>query len=490
MKEHKNNNTEVFLLKHFFWVLAVVWIVIIFISLGWNMIQEKEKIMESARVQARTAYEKDLLFRRWNANHGGLYAPVTDKTAPNPYLKDITERDISTPSGKPLTMINPAYMMRQVYELAKEGYSVQGHITSLKPIRPMNTPDPWERGMLKSFEQGMTEANSIEMVEGKEYMRLMFPLVTEKSCLKCHEKQGYKEGDIRGGISVSVPMEPLWTSLHKYNLNLVLAHILLLLLGTGGIAFAAARLSRSERQLKQARDTAEHASRAKSDFLANMSHELRTPLNSMIGFSDVMLNGMAGELTETQKGYMKDIKESSNELYALIENILSVSSMDFNKMELIFSSVEIDRLIEESLQEIKKSTKKKKMEFIVVKAGSNVRVDADKDKLSKVLEHLIENGVDFTPDSGTITVKVKKEKDHVEISVEDTGKGIASEDIPELFKPFHQLEDVLKKRHGGAGIGLYFCKRIIEEHGGRIWVESDFGKGSRFTFTIPLKSKE
>ncbi|GAG33923.1 unnamed protein product, partial [marine sediment metagenome] len=118
------------------------------------MLQVKQKTLEAARIQARTAHAKDVIYRRWNAGYGGVYVPVTKKTQPNPYLSGIPERDITTPSGRTLTLINPAYMTRQVHELAKEKYGVLGHITSLNPIRPQNAPDPWEIKALEEFERG------------------------------------------------------------------------------------------------------------------------------------------------------------------------------------------------------------------------------------------------------------------------------------------------------------------------------------------------
>jgi PAS domain S-box-containing protein len=166
--------------------------------------------LELARTNARSTFNKDLAYRRWATRHGGVYVPITAETPPNPHLADIPERDITTPSGKKLTLMNPAYMTRQVHELSIEQYGVQGHITSLKPLRPENAPDAWEARALQAFEAGAKEVSSLEMIGNELYMRLMRPLVTDAGCLKCHGHQGYKVGDIRGGISASV----LWKHYH------------------------------------------------------------------------------------------------------------------------------------------------------------------------------------------------------------------------------------------------------------------------------------
>lgn len=188
MNDSEKIKARLLRLEHYVWVLAAVWTIVVAASLVWNLFQIKKEILEEARIQAQVAFEKDIVYRQWNAGHGGVYVPVTEETQPNPYLSDMPERDITTPSGKRLTLMNPAYMTRKVHELAKEKYRVLGHITSLNPIRPENAPDPWETKALQAFERGEIEISSVEEIEGKEYMRLMRPLIVEKECLKCHAK--------------------------------------------------------------------------------------------------------------------------------------------------------------------------------------------------------------------------------------------------------------------------------------------------------------
>ena len=132
------------LLERYAWAMGAVWTVVVAASLIWNVFEVKYETLEVARIQARFVYEEDVFFRRWNAQHGGVYVAVTEETQPNPYLSHIPERDIRTPSGKLLTLMNPAYMTRQVHELAEKEQGIRGHITSLNPIRPENSPDPWE----------------------------------------------------------------------------------------------------------------------------------------------------------------------------------------------------------------------------------------------------------------------------------------------------------------------------------------------------------
>ncbi|MES9898138.1 MAG: diguanylate cyclase [Sedimenticola sp.] len=229
-------------IQRYAWLLTIFWTLVLGISLGWSLQEEEHRLFEIARAQARAAFEKDLLFRRWNASHGGVYVPITEETQPNPHL-EVAEQNIETPSGRKLTLVNPAYMTRQVHELQELTLGLRGHITSTKPIRPENEPDVWEREALVAFERGDEEMSSLETINGKRYMRLMRPLLTESPCLKCHEKQGYEEGDIRGGISVSVPIQHLLEISARHQKSLITAHALFWIFGLTSIGLGASRIT-------------------------------------------------------------------------------------------------------------------------------------------------------------------------------------------------------------------------------------------------------
>ena len=187
--------------------IAVIWTALLGISFFLNLQGTREAVKGIVLESARTLFVNIELTREWNALHGGVYVPISEKTSPDPYLKG-SMRDIQVHDEMQLTKINPAYMTRQLAELAVARQSVQFHITSLKPIRPENEPSPWERRALKSFETGVREVG--EVVEGADgtVFRYMAPLRTKDSCLACHAEHGYKKGDIRGGISVTLPNVP------------------------------------------------------------------------------------------------------------------------------------------------------------------------------------------------------------------------------------------------------------------------------------------
>lgn len=256
-------------LKTYFWVLLGVWTMMVAASLAWNLVYQKRELLEVALITAKINYEKDLLYRKWCQEHGGVYVPVTPESPGNPYLAKVSERDIRTPSGRLLTLINPANMTRQVYESAQKHSLVQGHLTSLKPLRPENAPDPWESQTLKSFQDGKKEAFGLEERGGLTSLRLMRPFIAEKSCLKCHAQQGYQAGDILGGLSVSVPLAPFWSSGRRTKLSLWLGHGLLWLLGVVGLTLASRHLGEALTEREQAETALQQA----NDKLIGMVYE-------------------------------------------------------------------------------------------------------------------------------------------------------------------------------------------------------------------------
>ena len=236
-------------------LLVVFWTLAVAAALTFNVQQTFERVEDYARIQARTAFEKDIVYRRWNSGLGGVYVPVTEKTPPNPQLANDPTRDIMGPNNKPLTKVNPAYMTRLVHELGELASGVRGHITSTLPIRGDNTPDPWEANALRRLEaENRREISEVQVLDGKEFMRFISPLTTEKSCLTCHAFQGYKEGDQRGGISVSVPMAPLLAGAHVAIIRLALSHVGIWFMGVVVFIFGASRLKRHMRERDEAEE--------------------------------------------------------------------------------------------------------------------------------------------------------------------------------------------------------------------------------------------
>lgn len=207
------------------WSFFTLWTVLVVVSFLYSYDLIRGAAIEGAKLWARASFEKDVIVRHWASLHGGVYVPVSEHTLPNQYLKDVPDREITTPSGRLLTLVNPAYMTRQIYEISAARSETRGHITSLNPIRPANSADAWEQDALKSFEAGESERISILSEGGRPYLRLMRPFITEAPCLKCHAAQGYKVGDVRGGISITVNLEPYYAIARSQSVVVGSSHV-------------------------------------------------------------------------------------------------------------------------------------------------------------------------------------------------------------------------------------------------------------------------
>ena len=283
-------------------------------SLAWNLAQTARATEEMARTHARAAFDKDVLYRRWNARNMGVYAPASKTTSPNPYL-ELDRRDIQTPGA----LINPAYMTRQVHELGANDGGVLGHITSLKPIRPQNAADTWETVALKRFERGATEHSSLEVLAGVDYLRLMKPLLTERACLKCHAAQGYSLGDVRGGISVAIPMAPLRAIEQTSRHSLILWHGVLWLLGLAGIGIWRRTAGSRERERRMSQTALlEHAERFEKMFARHDAVML-------------LINPQTGKIVDANAAAARMYGYSRDELSAL--TIFDINQLSTEEVE-------------------------------------------------------------------------------------------------------------------------------------------------------------
>jgi len=240
------------------------------------------------------------------------------------------------------------------------------------------------------------------------------------------------------------------------------------------------------RLLEEVRETSrqlEIASKHKSEFLANMSHELRTPLNAIIGFSEVLLQKMFGDLNERQEEYVRDVLASGKHQLSLINDILDLSKVEAGRMELERSSFSLPAALDSAMTLVRERAKTHGIAlFVSVGEGVDI-VDGDERKIRQVVLNLLSNAVKFTPDGGRVELIGSRLNGEISVAIRDTGAGIAREEQDRIFLEFEQASSARGKE--GTGLGLALAKRFVELHGGRIWVESELGKGSTFTFTLP-----
>ena len=234
----------------------------------------------------------------------------------------------------------------------------------------------------------------------------------------------------------------------------------------------------------------EIANQHKSDFLANMSHELRTPLNAVIGFSEVLQQGMVGELNEKQAEYIKYVHTSGSHLLSLINDILDLSKVEAGRMELDLSTFTVPVAVDNALTLVRERATRHGLSLESRLDPAVAEIDADERKFKQILLNLLSNAVKFTPEGGQITVAARMMNETVEVSVTDTGLGIAPEDCEAVFEEFRQVGQDAERKAQGTGLGLALTKKFIELHGGRIWLTSTVGKGSTFFFTLPITQPE
>ena len=491
--------TEAGAIRKAFLAILAGWTLLIAIASYAQIVQDRQAIIEHSLFIARASHDKDVAYRRWNSLHGGVYAPVTADLPPNPWL-DVPERDVTTTDGVRLTMINPAYMTRQVHEQSEASYGIKGHITSLNPIRPQNAPDAWEASALRFIaESGAREYFSEEELSGEPHLRYIKTLIAEKPCLRCHAKQGYKEGEVRGGISVSVPLAPLLLHLASEIRMTAGVNTLVWLLGCMGLLAAQrlllARAAEAQGLLQAAeaaRGEAEQAAAVKTEFLANMSHEIRTPLNGIFGMLQLLEET---RLDEEQQEYVGLATQSGRNLLALLSDILDLARIEAGCATIAEERIELRPFIDTVLAVFRQEAARKGIDLAVNMAGhADLAIVGDETRMRQVLVNLVGNAVKFT-DAGSVILRVEATPEpnaprfvRLDFVVEDTGPGIADDKMETVFEPFTQADGSHTRRHGGAGLGLGIARRLARLMCGDVTLSSAPGKGTtaRLTLTVPF----
>lgn len=499
---------EIKYITSFFILIVVCITILIGCSLAWNIHKENQTTYQLAKVEALGSYNKDLVFRRWASMHGGVYVPITDSIQPNPHLNFINEQNVITTSGKKLTLVNPAYMTRLVFQIGEDQYGQKGHITSLNPIRPENKADKWETNALKLFEKGETEYSSIEKMDGKNHLRLMLPMYVENSCLKCHANQGYKVGDIRGGISVSMPMNKYDPIMQAKIESMIFTHLIsyIVVIFFSALGFRRILIEMKKRNSVQkillkneailqqqnsdliiAKEQAIESDRLKTVFLQNMSHEIRTPMNAIMGFSSLLPDSFNDK--KCVKEYSNIIMQRCNDLLSIINDILEISKIETKQVPLNFEECKLDVLLLEIheffILEQKRQIKEHIKLILNNDTSNNQSFTTDKGKFKQIVTNLIINALKFT-DEGQIEISITiNDLSSVTIQVSDTGIGIPATEYKNIFERFAQVEQGANRIFSGTGLGLSIVKGLTNALSGTIHLESELGKGSTFTITLP-----
>ena len=240
-----------------------------------------------------------------------------------------------------------------------------------------------------------------------------------------------------------------------------------------------------EKELKAARDLAETMSQAKTSFLANMSHELRTPLNAILGYTELILDNIYGEMPDKMRGVLERVLNNGRHLLGLINDVLDLSKIEAGQFTLSLTDYSLNSLVQTVFVAVEALSTEKHL-LLKIEAPSDLPMGrGDERRLSQVLINLVGNAIKFT-DAGEVTIKASAANGSFTVAVHDTGPGISESDQTKIFEEFLQADGSLTRTKGGTGLGLPIARKIIEMHGGRLWVESALGYGSTFSFSIPI----
>jgi len=507
LQEHKQAvQWELWRIRRYAWFIAIFWTTVIVVIFVKSVQQEQQHTEETARIIARAAFEKDVLYRRWNAEIGGVYGAVTETMQPNPYLEDLVdERDITTLSGRQLTLINPAYMTRQVFELGIRNGSPAEHITSLKPIRPANAASPWETEALRQFEQDVAEVSALATINDEEVMRYMRPLYVETACLKCHKQQGYKVGDVRGGISVVVPMADLRT-IERIEIDSVAAGLAILwVLGVIGLVLVTQRLGRGitrrheieQLYWEQASQVRQMQKMESIGVLAGgVAHDFNNILTAINGHAELALRKI--EETQPIRHNLESILKAGTRAQDLTSQLLAFSRKQIHKSGIIDLNtviVEMEPMLRRLISE--------DIHIEMCFDADILPIQADPVQIEQILVNLVVNARDAIEERAAVAAEKKitietgqvyldedyvarhvdsKTGRHVFFAVSDTGVGMTADVKNRIFEPFFTT----KAQGHGTGLGLATVYGIVKQNDADVYIYSEPDIGTTFKIYWPV----
>lgn len=539
LNTNKHQSTVIEIANHS-WQLKYIcfiatWIVLIASSLWWNLSQIKESTKATAAATARANINRDLAFRAWVNSHGGVYVPTDEHTPSNIYLQ-IPDRDITTNSGKKLTLMNPAYALRQLQTDFPSEYS-KNHLTSLKTINPNNKPDAWETESLRRFEQGAKERIELQETNGEPYLRMMQPIIMEERCLKCHGDQGYKKGDIRGGISTSVALLPYLPGEREDRWRLALSHSVIWLIGVIGFGIFYHREKRfvwiqqkaqetlnkqnvwleaeverrhQENQQVQLQLLQSEKLAAIGQLAAGVAHEINNPIG-FVNSNLNTLNAYINDIFELLNRYDRVLDEQAPNLLEAIAKLKAEKELDYlsqDAPELIAESIDGLNRVKDIIQDLKNFSRVDSNEWELTdinkcldstlniiwnelkyhctvnkQYGDIPEIICMPSQLNQVFLNLLVNAGQAIKGKGEITIQTGCSSSEVWVKISDTGQGIPPEHINRLFEPFFTTKPVGK----GTGLGLSISQNIVKKHGGSITVESGLNHGTLFQIFLPIQ---
>lgn len=482
---------------------------------------QHELVLTQVVNQARMLHKQVLMTRKWVAEHNGLFFLAREDVKPNPFLK---EPEIEDTAGRRYVKRNPAMVTRELSEyVAREGF-FKYRVTTLKAINPANEPDDFERRGLHLFEEGVPEIIEIESTGEGKNLRYMTPLYVEESCLECHAHQGYKEGDIRGGLSVTIPVDWAYQGIRKNNRMLFLYGIITIFLvgitifllidflvvrRLGVLARAmdrfpgesdlkvslpagideigrlstnfkklCSRLKMSQLELDQSREQVFQSEKlaALGRLAAGVAHEVNNPLGGMLNCVKSMQESPDDQ--NMRERYLELLGKGLMRIGHVVNQLLN-----FGRQEpALLRKISVDSLIQECLVLLQYGLKN-----IDLRTDFNAHNEysLDVESLKQVVVNVCLNAIQAMPDGGTLKVETREVGSSILLKIEDTGIGIEKEDLQKIFEPFFTTKDIGE----GTGLGLFVTYSLVQRMNGSIVVESEKDRGTCFRIELPVGKK-
>ena len=496
-------------------ILFICWSILIGLFLYFNLVNLRQQVTDLATIEAKENWNKDQAFRNWATRHGGVYVKPDSRTPRNPYLSHLKKRDLVAVDGTKLTLMNPAYMMRQMTEEYEALYGVKGSITGKILLNPINTPDEWQKKVLDEFDNGVKEVIAETKINGDPYLRYMKPMVMKEGCVKCHGHLGFKVGDIRGGVSVSIPLNPFMEAATATSNSIKNSHTFVWFLGCIGIVgfFWSSRnrekernklqyeiiqnqhlleerviertkeLNVKEKQLLDSQARAHYANKMASlgEMAGGMAHEINSPLQA-ISLTAFRVKSKVKEMDSNEIiESMTKVDSAVTRISNIIESLRNLSRDSANDP---FVNEKVLDIVNDATGITIERFKNNGIEFTINyhDDSKNSSLVCLRLKVAQILVNLLNNAFDAARDSKDCWIKldVFDTSDSIKFSVTDSGTGVPAEIQDRIFEPMYTSKDIGQ----GTGVGLSISSDIAKNHGGSLQLDMQ-SPFTRFVLSLP-----
>ena len=482
-------------LQRDFYLILAAWSLLVAASFAWYFWQENKGLSETAAKEARAILDRDNAYRHWLVEQGGVYVKPSEKLPGDPYLKH-PQRDVVTTSGMRLTLLNPAFVLREVQTRQADPMRGRSRVVSLTPLNPQNAADAWERRGLDSLAGGNDRFEIVDSPAGAQ-MRAMRPFFASPPCLACHPD--FADGQLAGAITASVPLAP-YQELNNTELRAAaLGHGTIWVAGLAGIGLAHRRRRQHagqqrawalslesmnvelERRVAARTEELTRALRELEAFSYSVSHDLRAPLRALNGYAHLLRESQGDKLDAEQRGMFERIARNAEKMGELIDDILEYSRT--GREPLRRAAVDLDVLARDIVREQAEHHPAARIDIAPLPP-----VVGDPIMLRQVFANLVANALKFSARRAQPVVEIGASVDYgmAHCFIRDNGAGFDMAHAGKLFQLFQRVHH--EREFPGTGVGLAIVKRIIERHGGRVWAEAAPDAGATFHFTLPLSA--